>query len=251
MYARQSNLTKSNFIPCVYLFAERTQGPIFMLKMKGKRILKQEIKCLICGKTFHAEYNRIQKGRAKFCSTVCYGVWQSKNFILCNSHNWKGGGSDRRCLVCGKEFKAVTSEVKKGKSKFCSHKCYSLWLSKNKIGENSYRWKGGITPTHLIIRGSIQYSKWRNEIFKRDNFACQKCGNNTSGELNAHHIKKFSAILNDIKQKFPLFPIIDISKNINDLWNISNGVTLCKKCHKKEHKINSGVIIEAHAEVKP
>jgi len=53
------------------------------------------------------------------------------------------------------------------------------------------------------------------KIYERDKFTCQMC-NTKGGKLNAHHILKWS--------EFPSFRY--------ELWN---GITLCEKCHRKEH----------------
>lgn len=82
-------------------------------------------------------------------------------------------------------------------------------------GEKSYRWKGGVTEKNRSIRGSIELRLWREAVFARDNYTCQVCGNYVV-YLNAHHIKQFS--------KYPELRV-----------DISNGVTLCKKCHRKIH----------------
>lgn len=83
-------------------------------------------------------------------------------------------------------------------------------------GEFHWNWKGGKTPTNQRERSSMEYSEWRTSVFKRDNFTCQICGQ-VGGELQAHHIKHWST-------------------NVDERYRISNGVTLCKKCHKELHK---------------
>lgn len=80
-------------------------------------------------------------------------------------------------------------------------------------GENHYNWQGGITPENRRIRRSIQFRLWRQAVFARDNWICQKC-NKKGGKLHAHHIKSFAE-----------YPELRFA--------IDNGLTLCKNCHEK------------------
>lgn len=90
--------------------------------------------------------------------------------------------------------------------------------SMQKQGEKSPTWKGGITPENQRVRASGRYRLWREAVFARDNWTCQKCGER-GGNLQAHHIKAFS-----------LYPELR--------FIIGNGMTLCVLCHTDEHKQN-------------
>lgn len=73
-------------------------------------------------------------------------------------------------------------------------------------------------------RNSPEYKLFRKFVYERDNYTCQHCFKR-GGELNAHHIKRYKD-----HKKLRL--------------TVSNGVTLCKKCHKKEHgRLNNGKTI--------
>lgn len=88
-----------------------------------------------------------------------------------------------------------------------------LKLSQAMLGPKAPNWQGGKTEKSIIIRHSLEYRLWREAIFKRDNYMCQDCGDDTGGNLQAHHIKPFA-----------LYPELR--------FEISNGVTLCEPCHK-------------------
>ena len=81
----------------------------------------------------------------------------------------------------------------------------------SKNGKDHWNWQGGITPINAKERNSKRYKEWRTKVFKRDNYTCQNCGKR-GGYLEADHIKPFS-----------LYPKLR--------YKVSNGRTLCKKCH--------------------
>jgi hypothetical protein len=104
-------------------------------------------------------------------------------------------------------------------------------------GENHWNWQGGVTPLYELLHNIFKYKKWRFDVFTRDNYTCQKCGDNSGGNLEAHHKKPFIVILHENN-------IITYETAINcvELWDINNGITLCKECHKKEQKLTMELI---------
>jgi len=92
-------------------------------------------------------------------------------------------------------------------------------------GENNPFWKGGITPLRRRIYVSSEYKKWRKLVFERDNYTCQWCGQKGS-YLEAHHLTAFNIVLQENS-----IDTIDQAMNCQALWDVDNGLTLCKKCH--------------------
>jgi len=84
-------------------------------------------------------------------------------------------------------------------------------------GKNASQWKGGITPINIQIRTSFEYRLWSDSVWNRDNNCCQKCGENITYKLVAHHILNFSS-------------------HIELRLAIDNGITFCRPCHKAFHK---------------
>jgi len=81
-------------------------------------------------------------------------------------------------------------------------------------GKDHPGWKGGIKNINNE-RNSIEYREWRSMVFGRDNFTCQSCFKRGT-YLEAHHIKSW--------------------KDYPELrFDINNGVTLCKECHREIH----------------
>jgi len=131
-------------------------------------------------------------------------------------------------IPCTEKTKKKISKKLKG-VKFSEERIKILKLASNsgrfKKGHKGLRrdkchfWKGGINPINDTIRKSTESRLWRESVFARDNWTCQKC-EERGIELHPHHIKNFS--------QYP------------DLrFAIDNGITLCRKCHLKFHKIYS------------
>ena len=197
------------------------------------------IKCKRCGKNKYFKPSSIKNGRGKYCSKECY----NPPILLI-------------CEICGESFRKSLCHIKIGKGKFCSRKCWAINLrelgirppsrlgkhisenhkkiigdffrgrplsidQKRKIsiaqkGDKSNNWKGGISCANKIARMSIDFKLWREAVFKRDNWTCQKCFTR-GGVLHPHHIKPF-AIYKEIR------------------FSVDNGLTLCKECHKEIHR---------------
>ena len=134
------------------------------------------------------------------------------------------------CEQCGKSMWRKPYDIAAGNNRFCSKSCYFIWQSgkPKKIdrhgsykGSGNPNWKGGITPENKKIRSGDQYKEWRCSVFMRDDWTCQKCGKRSKANeyllIHAHHIKPFAT-----------------HKHLR--FELSNGITLCKKCHDKEPK---------------
>ena len=102
--------------------------------------------------------------------------------------------------MAGRKF---TKEHKEKLSK--SHKGQTAW-NKGIYTSKTKKW-------YHRLRKTVAYYEWRKAVFKRDNWTCQKCGIR-GGYLEPHHI----VLIKDDKSKALL---------------VSNGITLCKECHKK------------------
>lgn len=97
-------------------------------------------------------------------------------------------------------------------------------------------WKGGISPLIARCRENFKYKEWRTKVFIRDNYTCCSC-HQIGRKLNAHHIKGFAKIFYENKIK-----TLEQRLNCKELWDINNGVTLCKECHKLTDNFGKGYI---------
>ena len=92
-----------------------------------------------------------------------------------------------------------------------------IWYGKNKTPP----WR----RTKKEQRFLPKYITWRSLVFERDGYTCQECGK-VGVTLNAHH-----------KKHYAYFPKLR--------FDVDNGVTLCKNCHKKRHKVRVGAVMDA------
>jgi len=119
-----------------------------------------------------------------------------------------------------KETKEKMSKSKKGKKPYIMTDEIKKKMSdthRTMKGELAGNWKGGITPINRRIRNCIEFRLWREAIFARDNWTCQKTGKRCI-ELHPHHILPFA-----------YYPELRFA--------IDNGITLSKDSHREFHKI--------------
>jgi len=95
-----------------------------------------------------------------------------------------------------------------------------------KTGKLTPNWKGGLTDLTRCIHSLDKYKEWRLAIFIRDNWTCQNC-KKIGVYLEPHHIKSLKVIIkeNNLVNS-------DNAIKCKELWDINNGITLCKDCHK-------------------
>lgn len=104
-----------------------------------------------------------------------------------------------------------------------------LKLSFAQKGEKGSNWQGGIWSKNRTeyqkYKGDFRWGIWRKEVFERDKYTCQDCGikgNQTGGYLEPHHIIPIREIVNN--------------NQLDLIYEVSNGLTLCRKCHMKTFK---------------
>lgn len=83
-------------------------------------------------------------------------------------------------------------------------------------GEACHSYKDGKVAERRGERFSIEAKRWRTDVFTRDGFTCQDCGDDRGGNLHAHHLKGWA--------DYPDLRFV-----------LANGVTLCETCHRARH----------------
>ena len=146
--------------------------------------------CEKCGKKFGYYPSRKV---ARFCSLIC---------------------SNNLTPESVKIFKTKLGDAHRG-MKRSPTTCKNI--SNSRLGNKNPNWHGGVSTDNERIRRSIEFRLWREAVFARDGWICQKC-KERSDELHPHHIRNFAEV---IELRFA----------------IDNGITFCKDCHKEFHKI--------------
>ena len=131
-----------------------------------------------------------------------------------------GNGATWECICrCGNVTYVASWDLVSGHTQSCG--CYMRAVNSERMqggnnptyrGEGHHWWKGGITDD----RRSATYKSWRNGVWERDKYTCQRCGGGVGGSIVAHHLNGFD---NYVEWRF----------------DVDNGVTLCDMCHRAFH----------------
>jgi len=183
---------------------------------KGSKMTLEQVKRVSDGHKGQTAWNKNLKMSKEFCEKI-------------RKANLEGR--------CGMRYKKHSIETKNKMSN--SNKTKLLWQNKDycetmskshrdkMIGKDNPAYIDGRTPLVIKVRHCWKYRLWITSIFKRDNYICQDC-ETRGGKLEAHHVKAFSKIWTDNK-------ITNYKEALKceELWDLDNGLTLCKECHKK------------------
>lgn len=216
----------------------RIFGRLTVLEDVGRTKRQQVIwRCLCdCGNTVDVITASLRNGGTKSCGCLQKDRASEANkkvlvgqkfgrLTVLEDVGRKRKGVVWHCLCeCGDIVEVMAGNLQSGNTQSCG--CYK---KEPHLGEKNSNWKGGITSIAKAIRNCMEYKDWRKEIFQRDDFTCQHC-NQIGRKLRAHHIKRFSVILEEFN-----ITTFEEAQTCVELWDTNNGITLCKKCHKKEH----------------
>jgi len=190
-----------------------------------------------CGNVVEKRGKELKSGLIKSCGCLLlkYNIPLRNNligkkynflFVLNREKNNKNGVYYRCKCDCGNETVAVSYKIIRGWIKSCGclrenvARKNAIKRNKQMSGINHPRWRFDLTDKDRDENSHRNYNpklwRWRNKIYKRDNYTCKKCGNNRGGNLIAHHIYSW----ND-------HPKLRFVTN--------NGITLCEDCHKNFH----------------
>lgn len=205
----------------------------FNLIYESNTTTKLLLKCK-CGKEFEKVFGSFRKGQkqCKECGRK-KGSEKLKKRVVVN------------CSQCGKEMEIIKRDTIYNHH-FCSQECHNKWksirMTGNKINEgrfltndikekiskaNKGRYLGSNSPryNHDLTdeerergRKILGYQEFIKEVYKRDNYTCQKCGDNKGGNLVAHHLNGYDTFK-------------------EQRTDVNNGVTLCNVCHKEFHSL--------------
>lgn len=187
---------------------------------------------------------------------VCPHCQQERMISYCQAWNIKKEICHKECKSClietgkyiintkslklGRKFWGGTTGKKlPGKTKQMIYQQLFNNLSKNlntrkkmrdaklgKRGEQTNNWQGGKINGRKLEMSQEPYKLWRKSVFQRDNYTCQICFIR-GGKLEADHIKEWC--------------------NYKELrYEVSNGRTLCKECHKSTPNYASKAIRRAN-----
>lgn len=222
-----------------YIESEEGNGCVLLTTKEEFNVIykNNETKLLIkckCGENFLKGIHSFKKGQkqCKNCGRKNGNEKHKKRVIV-------------KCDYCGKNIERTIGKMVYEKY-FCDLKCKGKWKSLqmkgNKINEgrfltddikkkiskaNKGRLSGSNNPNYNPEmtdeerergRKILGYQEFIKEVYKRDNYTCQKCGDNKGGNLVAHHLNGYDTFK-------------------EQRTDVNNGVTLCNVCHKEFHSL--------------
>jgi len=223
-------------------------GRLTVLEDVGRNKHRRVIwRCLCsCGNIVDVRSSDLQRGHTQSCGCLRKETTSQRSYLDLTGRVFgrltvlEDVGRDKYKTVvwkcqceCGNTVNVISGNLQHDVTHSCG--CYMRdRITETHAGEKSHLWRGGITPLRKAIRSCTKYTNWRTAIFQRDNYTCIYC--NTRGNIIGHHIKFFSTLLKEFH-----ITTLEEAEACEAFWDVNNGITLCTKCHKKEHRRLKGL----------
>lgn len=164
----------------------------------------------------------VKNGNTKSCECLNYQFINiaNKKFTKLVALKYLTNSNWLCACKCGNTCIVKYHDLHHNKVKSCG--CYFKSKSYIPKGKNSPYWNHNLSNKERLIQEenrqlNPRHVRWRKKVYQRDNYTCKIC-NQHGGRLAAHHIYSWNT-----------------HKKLR--YTISNGITLCQKCHKNFHKI--------------
>ena len=204
-----SKVKSQQYIFCDHACYKRNIGQYFVGD-KNPNYVRIQVSCHRCGTLFERKPAEARADKL-FCSKGCYTQYLSET-----AHKQKL--KTAQCACCGEDITRHPSQFEDRQHVYCSVECKNKHNGELRSGANHPRWNPNLTKQERQDRRKFaEYREWREQVYKRDNYTCQHCGDDAGGNLNAHHI-------------------INYSENDSKRTKVDNGITLCDECHRLFHK---------------
>ncbi|CEN81343.1 Uncharacterised protein [[Clostridium] sordellii] len=191
---------------------------------------RDKVECDFCGALFDRKKSKVAKNKNNFCSVEC-----SNNYMktIKGEEHFNYSQQKVKCSNCNKTISRSRYKINTHNNHFCSKECFGEYNSihlrgeNNPVygkillsirGENSPHWKEDLTEDEREGKRCMPgYKAFVLNVFRRDGFKCECCGDDKGGNLVAHHLNSYNW-------------------DKENRTNPNNGVTLCETCHKEFHR---------------
>ena len=178
------------------------------------------LNCKNCNKSYSVKKNDYTKNGSSFCSRLCKSSAGRVNTI---------------CSNCSKSIYIHKSRLLHAKLVYCDKKCFYEHKRVTNTGSNNPNYKNGSRNISNRMRNLSKYRKWKRLVFERDGYTCGICNQCFSIELlDVHHKVRLWKLIDD-------YPHEKINVQDDYFYDVSNGSTLCRYCHRttygKDHDV--------------
>lgn len=190
------------------------------------------------GKKWISGHNSKTKDAKEKKSKMFDRLWKDGKFE--DRHVWNEGLT----VKTSEKLAAVGRKISESYTRERKSACREMMLGSPErwppqlSGKDHPNWKGGITDTQHLLRGSYDlWKRWKLPILARDDFSCVSCS--SKRELVVHHngetmseiLRRFFYGVTEWDDKKS---IVDSVVNYHVEHHVS-GITLCKTCHNFLH----------------